>query len=313
MPPSQDAPAQRRTTIVALDEAARDEFRALLGSGWWLECALERFAPGGPAVILGARASGERAGVAVATLREGAPAMLAWLQVAPAHRGKGVSDRLVAEVERWVAGRGGSAIGAVFFDGKASSAPLRRIFDAAGWAAPTLTLVQYEANAQRFGGLVAASEGWLRRTPLPSGLTLEPWSAIGPSDRDALRARERAGEWPTWLSPFFSAETAVDADTSLAARDERGRITGWLMTRLVAPGAVVHDRLFVEPGLRGRGVSHALVAAALAAQWRRDGSAGRVACRCHAINRPMLAFAERRLAPHASTISRSYYVEKRLR
>jgi GNAT superfamily N-acetyltransferase len=311
---SQGAAEQRWLPILPLHEAARREFRPLLGAGWWLGCPPERLAPPGPAVVLGARASsGDPAGVAVATLQAGKPAMLAWLEVAPEQRGRGLAGQLVAEAGRWVAGRGESTLGAVFIDGKPSSVALRRIFATAGWTSPELSLVQYEADATRFEELVAASEGWLRRTALPAGLAIESWSAVGPAERDALQTRERAGEWPEWLSPFFSRAEVGDADTSLAVREVRGRVAGWLMTRLVAPGAVLHDRLFVDGGLRGRGVSHALVAAALAAQRQRDGAGGRVACRCHASNRPMLAFAERRLAPHASTISRSYYVEKRLR
>ncbi len=299
--------------VEELDAQSAAEFAALLPRVNWLKPSHEpeRF---GATSILGVRSqSGEPAVVAVVRLGVGAePARLIWLGVSVQHQGRGLATRMLGVVEQWASQRGARALAASFMDSIASSAALWKIFERAAWAPPQPALKQYTFAKGAAPHVIAASRHWLGRRELPAGTRIVPWQSLDALTLSQVESQAAAGTLPEALSPFVPLYVASDPDTSVAWLSATGAVLGWMINLRVGPAAVLYDRLFVDESMRGLGASHALVAAALEAHFRRDGDGSIGAFRHHVDNREMAAFAKRRLAPFAASITQSYAVEKLL-
>jgi len=149
---------------------------------------------------------------------------------------------------------------------------------------------------------------WINRDdPLPPGYELFPWAQLRPDEAEDLRARERRGEFTSFLTPF-QREDLLEAGISRGIRRD-GRVVGWLIIHAQARESVQCSCLYVDPGHRHPRLALAMIAAA--ARALRATGKTRFAYQVEVGNGRVIAFLRRRFAPHGALLAESWIMASR--
>lgn len=242
-----------------------------------------------PLTALLASHSGQAVGLVLAERQpDGRTARLLSLAVLPAHRGRGVGTRLVAELERHLAQAGCELLGGLFQSNWSCRAAITRLLARRGWTRPEPRMFIARGRAD-----AVATAPWWAAHRLAPGYSVFPWAELSAAERQDLHQR-RQPFYPDELSPFQAASRPVAAP-SLGLR-HGGQVVGWLVTHQLAADTIQYTALFVAPEHRAGGQGLVLLGAAIARQ-AADGRVPYGAFLVHAANRGMMAFVRRRLQP----------------
>lgn len=247
---------------------------------------------------------GEPVGVAFAFVADGEATLIS-ARVAQPWRRRGIATRLVDDLVSLVGRHPGVVTVTVrFTEPDDAPHPLRGVLARSGFPAlkPRFSVYYFDLRT-----LSAAP--WLRPDGLRGPLRLSRWHGLPSTAIDELRRRIAEENFcPESLVP--GASEYYDATASFALRDERGRVIGWTLCERPDHDTVVVANLFVDPGHWRRGgiawLVHATVAAGLAAGMSRGSFM------TSTYFAPMMAFAERRLRPYASSVRISFEASRTL-
>lgn len=271
---------------------------------------LDRLAPIAGLVVVGAEADGRPIGLGVG-LSEGAAIRVLWLYVVPEARGSGLGRRLLDAVEAAARGDGAQHLVGRWLEGRPSTPAVERLV--AAWDDPRHRATIYRVHDA--DAAVVVRLPWVLDPPSRPGYDLFAWSTLSDAERQRVEAELASGELTATATfdPFLPNRFPVDPDLSVGIR-YGGRVVGWMINRKMGPGVTFIDRLWLEP-------EHQWTAGSIAALawYLREGE------RLHsgipgwggvwitaADNRPMMAFNDRRLAPHATRVSRQFEASKPL-
>jgi GNAT superfamily N-acetyltransferase len=179
------------------------------------------------------------------------------LLVTEEHRGRGLGDALVAELEAEARRRAVKGLDAIFED-LPEAAPLQALVTRRGGH-----VSEPVAHVGRIVGAEAiARMPLLSRTRLPRGYTTEPWSEVTGEERAALAARQDStpgGWYPVALSPF---RTDREEPAGCLALRRDGEVVGWNIAHRIDARTLRMTCLFVDPPLQPAGLAVPLVARA---------------------------------------------------
>ncbi len=176
------------------------------------------------------------------------------LVVAEEVRRSGIGRHLLAGLGNLLAANGIRFLAAEYMAGDNDPGDVGSFLQAAGFAPPILGVAVWNGPLNIFSDLP-----WIRRMPLPSRLSVEPWSALTPEQHAAVRSGE--GDWyPAILSPLIDTEGA-DRERSLLLRDGQ-RVVGWMIVEPFDERTLTFTSMFVHETYRRKGRGIALMAEA---------------------------------------------------
>jgi GNAT superfamily N-acetyltransferase len=240
-------------------------------------------------------------GLALASVDDNNVAWLLSVLVLEEFRNKGIATDLLARLADEASRRGCTQLRTVYPAGKPATPALERLLQKQGWAPPRPRHLVCRSRGQDVERMMRAK--WMNAYPLPAGFQLFPWAEATPEE--LARLPESLAPDPTFkeeLSPFFGRQE-FEATNSLGLRYQ-GEIVGWMLTRRLAAGLILYDRLFVRQAFQrtGRGIS--LLAESIKRQYAHEGhlpDKGGVWL-TQAGNLPMVRFIKRRMAPYLTSI-----------
>ncbi|OWA36945.1 hypothetical protein B9G55_02380 [Saccharibacillus sp. O16] len=142
---------------------------------------------------------------------------------------------------------------------------------------------------------------------LPEGFELKPLLSAGTDERAELE--QLAAELPADVAPF-QEERVLHPELSTLMKID-GRVAGWMGIQQMASNLLLLRSLYIRPEYRLR----ASVAALFVEMHRKYGMLDRFAYQMLNVsgeNEAMLRLADRKFAPHASSIKSMVRLEKRL-
>lgn len=272
--------------------------------------ALDRLAPVPGLVVVGAETDGQPVGLGVG-VGEGGAVRVMWLYVVPEARGHGLGRRLLDAVEAAARDDGAQHLVGRWLEGRPSTPAVERLVD--GWDGPRHRATIYRVHDD--DAAVVVRLPWVLDPPSRPGYDLFGWSTLSDAERQRVEDELASGELTATATfdPFLPNRFPVDPDLSVGIRHE-GRVVGWMINRKMGPGVTFIDRLWLEPEHQWTAGSIAALAWYLReGEKRHKGIPGWGGVWITAAeNRPMMAFNDRRLAPHATRVSRQFEAVKPL-
>ena len=223
-------------------------------------------------------------------------------------RGRGLGTALLEALEDELQRCGFARVTAEYATPRPSTRTVECMLAKRGWDAPAPSYVIAHSPAIKI-----MKAPWLYDYDVPDDYRIIPWEAVQPEALEDIRQEQKHKPFVEEGLLPFPIGVPVDPETSLGLR-HRGTLVGWMLTKRVAPGTLLYDRLYVRPEYRRLGRAVLLLAATIKRQYALEGH--RPGCggiwRTDASNRPMVAFIKRRLGPYLDSLTEVYRVEKNL-
>lgn len=247
-------------------------------------------------VALGGRVGGEPAALALAEIREGqtAKAEVLSLFVVPEHRGRGLGTALLETMGAYLSRMGIVEVMGVYMTGQPGQQAVERILEKAGWSKPEIRQLTLRFTLEE-----ARRTGWYGKYPLEAGYTVFPWKYLTESEREALKASQRATGWiKPDLEPWKHDAEGFEPVSSLGIRLQ-GELVGWIINHALDARVVRFTCSFIRRDLGRRGKIVPVYSEAIR---RLSEGTGFVECSLTAPvrHRGMSTFVLRRCAPFAS-------------
>lgn len=237
---------------------------------------------------------------------DGATAQVLSLFTVAAYRNRGLASALIRQLDSASRSAGAAALELRYMTGRASEAPLTRLLDKQGWAAPEPRMLFLRAHRRPLDQV----PHWIRQPVAPKDMRVFAWRDLTRDAELRLRACHAAQPWvPPELDPFAPQpnDPPFDPDTSLGLQwgDD---VAGWMITHRISQDTMRYSQWCIHPGLRRGAAGAYLLGEAIRRQltttdvpWLQLG--------VFTHNHVMLRFLERHLHPYFN--ERFYSVGRR--
>lgn len=203
------------------DRQSAQSFRHMTFAAYYATLDFEPTSP--PPLVVGARAGGLPAGLALARRRAGdVTAELLSVFVAPDRRGQGIAAALVRAVEAECAREQVPALTAKYMGGLATSAAVEHILAKGGWSQPCKRTTVLTFPLEK----VRAQAGFERSSRPPRGFDILPWTRLAAAERTEIRVSNARLPWIEADLVPFDHEADLDTEVSVALRSG-GAVVGW--------------------------------------------------------------------------------------
>ncbi len=259
-----------------------------------------------PLAAVIANLNGEAVGMALAEAQpDNQGANLLSCFVAAPHRRRGIATRLLAHLEKALAGYGMRHLDLTYRSDWPSLPIVEQFLARHNWLPPKTNLHQYKVNMADL-----AFAPWLydELAKLPAGFECFPWSDLPAAERTTIQQKQADGGWyPANLDPFQADEYLAFNGMGLRYQ---GQVVGWMVTHRSASDAIQYTSLFLAPQHQRQRLGVPLLAATLQRQLESD--IPYAIWQVEANNEAMLVFVRRFLQAYLAKESQQLLARKNL-